>query len=828
MSNSRLNEIVNSLTEHQKKQISEQLYQRKTHIPQQYDIAIIGLGGKYPQSENHYVFWEKLQQTANLVEEIPKERWDQTNYYDAKLKKAYTPHKTCCKFGAFLKNYDHFDASFFDISANEVLHMDPQERLALETTWSCIEDAGYTPEELGANVGIFSGVTYNEFQKLIPGVSHSCMINNRISYFFNFQGIAVTTDAGCASSLSAIHLACQSLLLKECDSALVIGTNLILHPDHYTTLTSMLSSTMEPYSNPLGEDDGWIPSEGIVSILLKPLQQAVHDRDHIYAVIKSSHICQGGKTSWFTAFNPKQQAKLIRENFEKSGIPPETISYVEMAANGSSLGDAIEFEGLTAAFRHFTPKEQICPVGTVKANAGHAESASTLIQLTKLLLQFKSKKLLPLINLKEVNPNIRLEKSPFYIPKSIQDWNPPHMKLNGREYTLPRRATISSFAAGGNLGHLILEEYESDQPNHQSLGEYFIPLSSKTVDQLRQTVESYLRFFEVYQDYDWGWQTNYSLFNIMHTLCVGRVSFKQRVVFIVHNLTELTHKFRQYLSNEHDPDIITMDQGDQEPKTNEQKRIQVEQDMQSQSWLSLAKLWVAGEMISWESFFQSYPCHRVPLPTYCFQKTSFPVPKPGFLNVNLTREGLVNFGEIKGDLANINDGVSTVSKVDLTATTVKPQTRNSSGMLEIDNQVLKVFKEIFAKVFELPVERLDVHMPLERYGFDSVKVIEAATELETYFSKVPKFLFFECQTIQDVIDWFIHQYPEEVRVLTEAKESRNNPVRETEDKGQIGNQSQAGPSIKESCNLEPEDSIDDLAMAILSDRITAEKILQKL
>ena len=252
--------------------------------------------------------------------------------------------------------------------------MDPQERLALETTWSCIEDAGYVPAKLDKEVGIFSGLTYGEYQKIIPFTTHFCMLNNRIAYFFDFQGPTVTTDAGCSSSLTAIHLACQSLRRKECQTAIVIGANVILHPDHYTSLSPGLSPTTQPVSNPFGTDDGWIPAEGVVSILLKPLPQALQSQDHIYAVIKSSHISQEGKTSWFAAFNPKQQAKLIRDHLEKSGIHPETISYVEAAANGSSLGDAIELEGLTTAFNHFTDKKQFCPLGSVKANVGHGEA----------------------------------------------------------------------------------------------------------------------------------------------------------------------------------------------------------------------------------------------------------------------------------------------------------------------------------------------------------------------------------------------------------------------------------------------------------------------
>jgi acyl transferase domain-containing protein len=285
MSKTKLKQIVSQLTKEQQQSLAEIVSRRKTQQLEPSDIAIIGLSGRYPQADNHYDFWNKVQQRTNFIQEVPVSRWDHSDYYDPQVNKSFVPHKTRCKFGAFLNAYDQFDASFFDLHPGEVSGMDPQERLALETSWSCIEDAGYVPSMLDKEVGIFSGLTYGEYQKIIPITTHFCMLNNRIAYFFNFQGPTVTTDAGCSSSLTAIHLACQSLIRKECQTAIVIGANVILHPDHYTSLSPGLSPTAHPFSNPFGTDDGWIPAEGVVSILLKPLRSALQSRDHIYAVI---------------------------------------------------------------------------------------------------------------------------------------------------------------------------------------------------------------------------------------------------------------------------------------------------------------------------------------------------------------------------------------------------------------------------------------------------------------------------------------------------------------------------------------------------------------
>ena len=775
--------------------------------PQQADIAIIGLSGKYPQADNHYDFWNKIQQGSSFIHEVPATRWDHSRYYDSGIDGSFVPHKTCCKFGAFLKTADFFDAPFFNLHPDEVFMMDPQERLAMETTWSCIEDAGYVPAKLDKEVGIFSGVTYNEFQKLVPRTSHSCFINSRIAYFFNFQGPSINVDTGCSSSLTAIDLACRNLLKKDCGSAIVIGTNMILHPDHYTSLASLLSSANEPCSKPFGNDDGWIPAEGVVAILLKPLKKALQDNDHIYAVIKSSRIGHEGKTSWFTAFNPKRQARLIQDNFKISGIHPETISYVEAAANGSSLGDAVELEGLARAFGRFTDKKQFCPIGSVKSNTGHGEAVSALLQLTKVLLQFKSETIFPLADLKEQNPNIRIENSPFYFQASPRKWEPPVIKLNGKQFTLPRRATISSFGGGGNMGHLILEEYAPEKFETQTLGSYFIPLSSKTAKQLQRTIANLLKFFEAYHTFDSEWKSNYTLLNVMFTLCTGRVAFQERVVFITPDLKTLIKQFRHFMDKKSYPNIISkVKEGVVNIKTeNDQARVQ--SLVENQSWHDLAQLWVRGMRLSWEAFFKSYNVRRVPLPTYCFQKQSFPIPGPAYPHPSTAPSITKTATETKKVRSPTLDQIG-LTKESLHTEATQTITGNAG--------ITEIFRDIFAKAINIPTSQIDLSMPLDRYGFDSVMVTGIAGELETYFSSAPRTLFFECQTIQEVIDYFVRVYPDEIQKI------QSNPNRRPD--------TFLKPPSRDELGGEPgdDDLFDDMAKAILSNSISAEMILEKL
>lgn len=819
----KLKELLTMLTVEQQHSLYQNIIQLRTdklklekmEIPQQNDIAIIGLSGYYPKSNNHYEFWHRLQKGENFIQEVPASRWYHGEYYDPNINKSFIPHKTRCKFGAFLNAYDKFDASFFGLNnSNEVLLMDPQERLALETTWSCIEDAGYTPTKLGKDVGIFSGITYSEYQKLIPFTCHSYMLNCRIAYFFNFQGPSITIDAGCCSSLTAIHLASQSLIRKECRTAIVIGANIILHPDHYTSSSSMHSPTIKPYSNPFGTDDGWIPAEGVVSVILKPLKQALKENDHIYAVIKASRIYQEGKTSWFTAFNPKRQSKLIKDNFDNSWIHPETISYIEAAANGSSLGDAIELEGLITAFNHFTNKKQFCPLGTVKSNVGHGEAVSTLLQLTKVLLQFKSKKLVPLINLNEINPNISIKNSPFYFQTSTTNWKTPIIKINNKNFIMPRRAAISSFGAGGNIGHLILEEHVDENIKKQTLDSYFIPLSSKTIDQLQQIIKNHIKFIEEYLKIDSEWESNYTLLNIMYTLCVGRVHFKERIVFIANNFKTLIKLFYKYLSSENDPNIISNIQTSMIKIISEKNQAKVQSYLENCSWHDLAKLWSQGINIHWETFFNSFKVKRVPLPTYCFQKRSFTIPKP------------THYKQITDNIINALDGIDKKeNKI------IKYESQGSNDILEKQNyydesKFVRIIINIFSKVIGIPLNQIDLSTPLEVYGFNSAMVIKITNELETYFNVVPKTLFFECQNIKDIINFFIKECPVDIEninskenIMTLSKYSTNDSL----DNQHVCNS-------EKSIETEIDNLINDLADAILSenpsDKIDFEKLLK--
>ncbi|WP_141292101.1 beta-ketoacyl synthase N-terminal-like domain-containing protein, partial [Ideonella azotifigens] len=241
-------------------------------------------------------------------------------------------------------------------------------------------------------------------------------IANRISYWCNFSGPSLALDTMCSSSLTAIHLACQSLRQGNCSVAVAGGVNVSVHPNKYLMLAQGKFISGKGRCESFGQGgEGYVPGEGVGAILLKPLAQAQADGDHIYGVIKASAINHGGKTNGYTVPNPNAQAKVIERALRDGGIDARDISYIEAHGTGTSLGDPIEIAGLAKAFGQWTSDRQYCAIGSAKSNIGHCESAAGIAGVTKVLLQLKHRQIAPSLHSSVLNPNIDFEATPFVV-----------------------------------------------------------------------------------------------------------------------------------------------------------------------------------------------------------------------------------------------------------------------------------------------------------------------------------------------------------------------------------------------------------------------------
>ena len=425
-------------------------------------VAIIGISGKFPASDDLTSFWDNLASGKNCISEIPATRWSIDDYYDPDPS---VPGKTCCKWMGSLEGIDQFDPMFFGISPREATLMDPQQRLFLQSAWQCIEDSGSNPRSLsGSCCGVFVGCGPSDYQQLIDknngdtqGVigatgGASSILPARISYLLNLKGPCLAIDTSCSSSLVAVVEACNHLLLETSDLALAGGVLVMPGPSLHIGLSQgrMLSKdgrcfTFDQRAN------GFVPGEGVGVILLKRLSDALRDEDHIYAEIKGWGINQDGKTNGITAPSVNSQISLEKQVYERFNINPETISLVEAHGTGTKLGDPIEVEALAESFRSYTDKKNYCALGSVKSNIGHLGVAAGIAGVLKSVLALQHRMLPPTINFETQNAHLSLKDSPFYINTQLRPWE--------AENGVPRRTSVSSFGFSGTNAYIVIEEY---------------------------------------------------------------------------------------------------------------------------------------------------------------------------------------------------------------------------------------------------------------------------------------------------------------------------------------------------------------------------------
>ncbi|MGH9486284.1 MAG: beta-ketoacyl synthase N-terminal-like domain-containing protein, partial [Terriglobales bacterium] len=526
------------------------------------DIAIVGISGRYPQARTLEEFWENLRSGKDCITEIPAQRWDHSRYFGKKgaVGKCYS------KWGGFIEGVEEFDALFFNISPREAQYMDPQERLFLQCVYETLEDAGHTRESVGGvegvqagrrDVGVFVGVMYEEYQlyaaqaqaqgRSLAVGGYAASIANRVSYYHDFSGPSLAVDTMCSSSLTAIHLACESLRRGECVAAIAGGVNVSIHPNKYLLLSQGQFVSSEGLCRSFGEGgDGYVPGEGVGAVLLKPLRRAQEEGDHIYGVIKASAINHGGRTNGYTVPSPQGQAQVIDRALRESGLSARQISYIEAHGTGTALGDPIEIAGLAQAFGQGSGAEGgCCAIGSVKSNIGHCESAAGIAALTKVLLQMKHGLLVPSLHSEVLNPHIDFERTPFVVQRTLQEWRRP--LVGGCE--VDRVAGISSFGAGGANAHLIVAEYRQEGGGRQGDGvpqaggvPQVVVLSGKSEERVREQTGRLLRALSGFGEEDLG--------DIAYTLQVGREALEYRLATVVGTLEELRGRLQRYVQGE--------------------------------------------------------------------------------------------------------------------------------------------------------------------------------------------------------------------------------------------------------------------------------------
>lgn len=611
-------------------------------LPNPRPIAVIGVSGRYPKAPDLFTFWENLKNGMDCISEIPRDRWD-----DARVQAELGKHS---RWGGFIDGVDEFDPLFFRISPREAQELDPQERLFLQEVWHLFEDAGCPPSSFSQQardrMGVFVGVMYGEYQlhscgchEAAGGIPVSSLygsIANRVSYFFDFHGPSMAVDTLCSSSLTALHLAVQSIQSGECDEAVVGGVNVSIHPNKYLLHARSSMSSSDGRCRSFGNGgDGFVPGEGVGAVLLKPLEAALRDGDQVYGVIKSTAINHDGKTHGYTVPNPNAQTAMISEALRKAGVSAQAVSYVEAHGTGTALGDPIEISGLTRAFGNTEPVSQYCAIGSVKSNIGHLESAAGIAGLTKILLQMRHKKLVPSLHSRELNPEIPFEETPFFVPQTLTEWQRPLIKCGGSSRVGPRLACISSFGAGGSNAHAVVEEYEVpgvDDLQMEPREPQLIVLSAKDPDRLRIVIERLRDFI--------AQNPACRLVDIAYTLQVGREALEERLAFTVNSLDELKNRMGAILDHRDPPGTVF--RGTLETKNSGLHSLMKDEDLQGAmtNWIDkrkhdhILRAWVEGAPVDWRRLHRGSLPSKASLPNYPFARERYWVPNTRQLPVS--------------------------------------------------------------------------------------------------------------------------------------------------------------------------------------------------
>ncbi|MFD8600029.1 SDR family NAD(P)-dependent oxidoreductase [Kitasatospora sp. NPDC059646] len=460
-------------------------------------VAVVGIGCRLPGADGPEEFWRLLTGGVDAVREVPADRWDAEALYDPDIT---VPGRMNTKWGGFLDGIEGFDAEFHGISSREAERMDPQQRLALDTAWEALEDAGIPAGRLaGSRTGVFMGVStfdhgtalWSSFEGIQPydGTGGALsIIANRISYGLNLQGPSLVVDTACSSSLVAVHLACQALRAGEADLALAGGVNVITSPRIALSFSRSGLMAADGRCKPFDHRaDGYVRSEGAGIVVLKPLPRALADGDRIYAVIRGGAVNQDGRTNGLTAPNGPSQRAVLRDAYRAAALPVADIGYVEAHGTGTAVGDPIEVAALAAVLGDGRPAGRPLRIGSVKSNVGHLEAAAGITGLIKTALAVHHRQLPPTVHYEKPNPMLGLDSVPVAVVADNEPW--PAL-ADGR----PAPAGVSSFGFGGTNAHLVLTAAPpapaaDPDPGPRAADEaapLLVPVSARSAEALRR------------------------------------------------------------------------------------------------------------------------------------------------------------------------------------------------------------------------------------------------------------------------------------------------------------------------------------------------------
>ncbi|MDX1935261.1 MAG: amino acid adenylation domain-containing protein [Capsulimonadales bacterium] len=507
-------------------------------------IAIIGMAGRFPGAPDIETFRHNLREGIHSLTTFTV---DELRAAGIHIDLIENPDYVRAR--PILDNADLFDAAFFGYAPREAEQMDPQHRVFLECAWEALEHAGYAPERIAGQVGVYAGLSLNTYllsnlcanRKIIEELTQSYQVGSfhtllgndkdflpsRVAYKLNLRGPSVNVQTACSTSLVAIAQACQSLLNYQCDLALAGGVS-ISFPQRRGYL-SQEGGMISPDGKIRAFDaaaNGTVFGEGVGVVTLKRFAEAVEDGDTILAVIRGYAINNDGSAKVsYMAPSVDGQAEVIATALGMAGVEADSLSYVEAHGTGTPLGDPIEVAGLTKAFRMSTDRTGFCALGSAKTNIGHLDVAAGVAGVIRTAFALRDRELPPSLHFESPNPRIDFAGSPFYVNTRRMPWP---------DGPTPRRAGVSSFGVGGTNAHVVMEEAPLPPPPEPARSAQLLLLSAKTptaLDAMTANLADHLRN-----------TPGISLADVAFTLQVGRQSFEHQRMTVCHSVEEAIEK----------------------------------------------------------------------------------------------------------------------------------------------------------------------------------------------------------------------------------------------------------------------------------------------
>lgn len=520
----------------------------KPHKTSREPIAIVGLSCRFPGASTLQAFWNLLRDRQETITEIPKERWDASQYYDPQLGTAGKTHQ---RHASLLSDIHDFDPLFFNISPAEASEMSPSQKLMLELSWEAIEQSTIPFRRVqGKNVSVFVGNIWTDFEHFrksrnARATLHSAVgmssnvVANRVSFAMGLTGPSLVIDTGCSASLTALHLACQNLQQYESEMSIVGGINHILDPDKYIELTTFGGLSVKGKCSTFDKDaDGFVRGEGGGVLLLKRLSDAERDGDRIYAVIRGTAVNNNGFNDTLPATSTEGQLALLDWAYRDSGIAPHEVHYIEAHGTGTKLGDPNEAKAIGAFFNQGRTSDRKLRLGSVKTNIGHTEATAGLAGIIKVVLAMQHRMLPPNLNFSTPNPDIPFEELNLEVQQDLTPWP----VKPGETF----KAGVNSFGWGGTNAHAVVEEYVHQQES-VTLPEpvrMALPLSAKSSQALKDYAGLYRAVLSHADDAEAA--------SVLVSTALRKASFDHRQYFYGESREALIEALEQFTGDESD------------------------------------------------------------------------------------------------------------------------------------------------------------------------------------------------------------------------------------------------------------------------------------